>query len=101
MAELDENGHEILDSTPRAIPVRILKRQNEAQRMQDFIRHELSRQMQSQGFGSFEEEDDFEVGDDVEPWSPHELADEQYYERGDPPVVEEASPPAEPISPAE
>lgn len=76
MAHLDENGHEVVSDQPRSAPVRIRAR-SYYDSMRDFIRQEVSRQAQQQGHESFEEADDFDVGDDYEPSSKYELDDFQ------------------------
>lgn len=73
MATLDNNGREILDQTPRAIPLRALRNRNRTEDLRALVRQEMSRLAQEQGHESFEEADDFEVGDDFDPDSPYEL----------------------------
>lgn len=76
MAKLDEKGHEILDPTPVAKPVRALRRPSTL----DEIRHYIgivNREAEEQGQESFEEADDFEVGDDYDPTSPWEMTIDQ------------------------
>jgi hypothetical protein len=77
MARYDERGREIPDSRPVEVPLmrRPLSLQDEIRR---FVRQELSARAQDQGFESFEESDDFEVGDDSsEPSTVYEMDEEQ------------------------
>lgn len=80
MAKLDENGHEILDDTPVAIPARLSRAETLTEQVRRLIREEASRAAQAAGFETFEEADDFEIEDDYDPRSPHELTLEQELE---------------------
>jgi len=74
---LDQNGHEILDNTPVARPVRISTRPNSLEELKALLRI-VSREAELNGQETFEEAEDFDVGDDAEPYSPWELpTDEQ------------------------
>lgn len=73
------DGHEILDNSPVAIPVRFRRVDNITQKVQELVAQEFSRLAEQQGYESFEEADDFEVGDDYEVRSPYELDEEQIY----------------------
>jgi len=73
---LDDNGHEVPDRTPRSIPVRFKRQTSLIEDVQRFVREELSRQADAQGVESFDEADDFDVGEDYEPRSPYELDEE-------------------------
>lgn len=70
MTGLDEKGWEIPDQTPVAIPVRIQR--YERDHIREIIRQELSRQAEDDGFETWEDADDFDVGDDFDPYSPYE-----------------------------
>lgn len=72
MAELDKNGHEILDDTPVAIPLRLTRPPTIVDQVRRLVRGAMSDLAQSQGNESFEEADDFDIGDDYEPDSPYE-----------------------------
>lgn len=72
MAKLDENGHEVLDSTPVAATIKIAPRYNMFDRMRDMIRRELSEQAADKGLETWEEANDFDVGDDFDPSTPYE-----------------------------
>lgn len=63
MSKLDERGHEIFDGSVRALPIHIPNRSPSI--------HERIRQMilqmkavEREGYESFEEADDFDIGDD-------------------------------------
>lgn len=74
---LCKNGHELLDPTPMEVPVGYKRPPTLQEQVQRLVAGELSRVASSRGRESFEEADDFAVGDDVDPVSPHELVDEQ------------------------
>lgn len=72
-AYLDEFGHEKLDATPMAPPVGYVKAPSLVERIREMIRSErLAMEAAQQGFETFEEADDFDVGDDFDPRSPYE-----------------------------
>lgn len=73
----DEQGRELPDPTPVEIPVGFQRPESLQEQIKRLVRTELSAQAQAEGFESFEEADDFEVGDDYDPSSPHELDDAQ------------------------
>lgn len=73
MPTLNERGHEILDPTPVAIPVGFKKPLSLEERMIRFIRSERVRaHLDQSGHETFEEADDFNVGEDFDPVSPYE-----------------------------
>jgi pyruvate/2-oxoacid:ferredoxin oxidoreductase beta subunit len=65
-AQLDEKGAEILDSTPLAIPVGFRKPPTLQDQMKKYVQIEMSRLAESQEFETWEEANDFEIGDDYE-----------------------------------
>lgn len=76
---LDDNGSEVLDDTPVAIPVRFQRQPTILQEILDtrnLIRNEMSRMAAEEGNETFEEADDFYIvgEDDLDPYSPHELS---------------------------
>lgn len=75
--KLDDNGCEVLDDTPVAMPVRFGRAENLSETVRRLVAGELSGYAASQGFESFDEADDFEVGDDYDPRSRYELDDVQ------------------------
>lgn len=82
--KFDDYGRELPDDTPIEIPLRFKRVANLTDRIRETIREELSRAAQSQGFETFEEQDDFEIGDDYDPRSRYELDDDQQvYPTGD------------------
>lgn len=80
--ELMRDGREYPDPTPVAPPVGFIKQPTLAETMKQMVRSEaLRRAAQESGMETFEEADDFDVGDDYDPRSPYE-------EQFDPPTVE-------------
>lgn len=70
---LDEHGRELPDPTPIAPPVGFRRQPSLAEQIRAMVRSERLRQeAEAQGFETFEEADDFEVGDDYDPTSPYE-----------------------------
>lgn len=79
---LDEYGREILDDTPVSLPVRLKRGENIAEQVQRLVQQELSRLADAQGLETFEEANDFDVGDDYDPRSEYEVDefhDENYF----------------------
>lgn len=72
MPKLDKKGHEVLDDTPVAIPLRFSRPETLAEQVRSLLYGELSRFADSQGYETMEEADDFDVGDDFDPASPYE-----------------------------
>lgn len=64
------------DPTPVAIPVGMKRPESIHDMVARFVRTELSRRAQDAGHETFEEADDFEVGDDYDPKSPYEVDDD-------------------------
>lgn len=70
---LDENGAEHPDPTPMAPPIGYKRQPSLAEQIREMVRSErLKQEVEEAGFETFEEADDFEVGDDYDPHSPHE-----------------------------
>lgn len=70
MPLLDENGHEILDNTRPAIPLRFSRMPSaldNARRLVNQAIAEASSLAQEYDFETFEESNDFDVGDDYDP----------------------------------
>lgn len=59
------------DQTPVAIPVSKLRKPSQFEEIRRMVREEMSRAAQDEGFETFEEADDFDVGD-FDPSSPYE-----------------------------
>lgn len=70
---LTPGGAEVLDPTPMAPPIGYIKQPSLADTIRDMVRSErLKAEAEAAGYGSFEDEDDFDVGDDFDPTSPYE-----------------------------
>lgn len=70
---VNASGQEVLDPTPVAPPVGFERQESMFDIVQRMLKQELlKKELGEQGFETFEEADDFEVGDDFEPYSPHE-----------------------------
>lgn len=66
-------SHEVLDPTPVAIPVRLQRQSEYNDLIRQMIRsEELKRDAERAGAETFEEANDFDVGDDDDPVSPYE-----------------------------
>lgn len=77
---LDYLGREIPDEKPLAVPVQV-RRVSEVDRVRYIVREMMSRQAMDSGEESFDEADDFDVGDDDAMEQPYEAVFE-------PPVIE-------------
>lgn len=73
----DEGRHEEVDSTPISRHVGFTRPPSIHETIQRLVRQELSARAAAQGHETFEEADDFDVGDDFEPNSPYELDEAQ------------------------
>ncbi len=73
--KLDENGHEIPDPNPVAIPLNFKRPETLAEQIQRMVRTHVSDAAAQGGAETFEEADDFETGDDDddEPSTPYEM----------------------------
>lgn len=69
---LDKNGHEILDQTPLSLPVGFKRPETLAEQVQRLVRTSVSREAAAAGAETFEEAEDFDVDDEVDPTSPYE-----------------------------
>lgn len=72
--ELDSRGHEVHEGIPVAIPLGFQRPPTLEETIKRLVRGELSRQAADTGQETFEEADDFDVGDDYDPRSPWELS---------------------------
>lgn len=69
----DERGHELPDPTPLAPPVGYNPQPSLAETIRRMVRSEkLAMEAEAAGMETFEEADDFDVGDDYDPTSPYE-----------------------------
>lgn len=70
---LDFRGREIPDPTPIAPPIGYKRQPSLAEQIRAMVRSErLAQEAEQAGFETFEEADDFNVGDDFDPHSPYE-----------------------------
>lgn len=73
-SRLDADGNEVLDQTPVALPVRFKRPQSLLDQMRAVV-HEMSLRAQEFDVETWEEANDFEVGDDFEFTSQYEVDD--------------------------
>lgn len=73
-------SYEKLDTTPVAIPMKFKRPETLAEQVRNVLRGEMSRYAENQGFETFEEADDFDVDDEYNPRSPHEMEIDQELE---------------------
>lgn len=72
-AHLDENGHEVVSSIPMEPPLNFVKQPTMIEHIRAMVRSEnLRREAEAAGQETFEEADDFNVGDDIDPSTPYE-----------------------------
>lgn len=72
-ARIDDDGKEIVSPLPMEPPVGYVKRDTMTERLHAMIRdYHFQRELAEKGVETFEEADDFDVGDDYEPHSPWE-----------------------------
>lgn len=72
-SNLDAHGREIPDPTPMAPPVGYNRQPSLSEQIRAMVRSErLAQEVAAAGYETFEEADDFDVGDDFEPSSPYE-----------------------------
>lgn len=69
---LDQFGNEVLDDTPVAVPVRLLRPPSKFEELRAMM-GAISRQAAMSGQETEEEANDFDVGDDYDPRSIHEI----------------------------
>lgn len=99
---LTEGGAEIPDSTPLAPPVGYEKRDTIAEQVRRMVQSQLlARDLAAAGAETFEDADDFDVGDDYDPTSPYEVnfdptTLEELKRRRQEAESEESSPPPKP-----
>lgn len=61
---VDESGAEVLDPTPVELPIGYKHPKTLEERIQEAIRQELSQVASKEGYETFQEANDFDVGDD-------------------------------------
>lgn len=85
---LNEKGQEVPDPTPAAVPIGFRHQLPLAERIKRMVRNELSVAAQERGAESFEEANDFEVGDDDDPIGQKYLDEDDEFTPNDPHVKE-------------
>lgn len=68
-----DGGKEILDKTPVAVPLGFKHPEPLSEQIRRMVMREVSDLAHSQGFESLEESEDFDIDDDMEPFSVHEM----------------------------
>lgn len=63
---------EVVDDRPVEVPLRFRRGESDDERIRRLIRQAVSQQAELSGGESFDESNDFEVGEDIEPVSPYE-----------------------------
>lgn len=73
MVEYNERGEELLDPRPMSVAVGFKRPPSLAEMVKNLVRNErVQRDFETHGIETFDEADDFEVGDDLDPSSPWE-----------------------------
>lgn len=72
--QLTDDGQEVPDSTPMAIPAGFKRPEQLADQVRRLVRsHLLAEAATRAGLETFEESEDFDVGDDFDPYTPYEM----------------------------
>lgn len=95
MAKYDDQGREIPDPTPVAVPAGWARPPSMEELIRRHIRVEMSRQAADQGLETFEESDDFEVDEEGDPLSPYEIPEAPPEALGGGESIEGSLPPVE------
>lgn len=67
------NGRrEVMDPNPIATPLKFKREPSYFEQIRDSVRRELSKAANDRDMDTFEEANDFEIGEDFVPYSPHE-----------------------------
>lgn len=82
--KLNSKGQEVVDKRPVAIPANCKKPESLADKVRRLVKHEASVLAESRGGETFEEADDFDVGDDFDPTTPYEMDFDQEEAKLDP-----------------
>ncbi|AZL83004.1 hypothetical protein [Apis mellifera associated microvirus 42] len=94
---LDSKGREKPDPTPIAPPIGYKRQPSLAEQIRNMVRSErLAMEAAAAGYGTFEEEDDFDTGEDLDPRSPYEIDFDPPLQTISPPQQEGGSSPAVP-----
>lgn len=67
-----KEGREVMDPNPIAAPLRFKREPTYFEQVRNQVKFEISQAASNQGFDTFEEANDFAIGDDFEPLSRHE-----------------------------
>lgn len=67
------SDYETPSDKPVAIPARFMRPPTLQEQVRNLVRGEMSRQAAEEGHETFEEADDFDIGDDYDPTSPYEM----------------------------
>lgn len=70
---LDEEGREIPDPTPIELPLGMKRPETLAEQVQRLVRNQVSQYAALHGHETFEEAEDFDIEDDLDPSTPYEL----------------------------
>lgn len=76
---LNSKGHEIPDQTPVALPLGYKKPESLQQTIRRLIQTQASLEAQQNGFETFEEANDFIIGDDYDPRSEYEVEEDKEF----------------------
>lgn len=78
LAQLDDNGHEVLDPAPMYPALKFQNPPSLEEQIKMILQETKIREaIEAEGYETLEEADDFEVGDDFEPFSFHEFSEEE------------------------
>lgn len=69
----DEKGREIPDPKPLELPIGFKRPESLAEQVQRLVRNQVSQYAAMHGEETFEEADDFDIEDDVDPTTPYEV----------------------------
>ncbi len=72
-AVFDKWGREIPDPTPMSLPVGFKIPETLDEQIQRLVRNQVSRNADEKGFETFDEAEDFDVDDEIDPNSPFEM----------------------------
>lgn len=71
---LDAGGREVTDGRPMAPPLGYKKTESLAEQIRRMVQDEhIRRELENSGIETFDEANDFDIGDDVDPSSPYEV----------------------------
>lgn len=86
-SRLNDKGQEVLNDAPVTLPVRYQRGDNITERVQRMVEETISRRAEMAGLETLDDANDFDVGDDYDPRSEHEVdedAEAEYFrQRGE------------------